>query len=353
MWDIASTKTLAPAAWALVAVAVLASCAEPSAPVVGSAETPVAGSPAGLIARTRLSIDGTRLRINGTITYPHQAAEGLLMNVRMANSVFEDLGRPAFDPSANTQEFVDRMREYVGLGARAFTISLQGGNPGYEGAVNSAFSSNGVLKPGYMARVARVIERADALGSVIILSLFYQRQDQRLADEQAIRQGVVHAVDWVKGKGYRNVVLEIANEYGHSGFDHAVLRTDAGVAGLVRLAKNRYPALPVSASYVRGGETTSRVAAASDLILVHFNTLSRSDIPAHIRALRRAHPGKPIVCNEDSRTGSPAAAAASASVESGASYGLMVAKVNQIYPFDFRGRRDDPIAYDRYAALTR
>ena len=194
MWDIASTKTLAPAAWALVAVAVLASCAEPSAPVVGSAETPVAGSPAGLIARTRLSIDGTRLRINGTITYPHQAAEGLLMNVRMANSVFEDLGRPAFDPSANTQEFVDRMREYVGLGARAFTISLQGGNPGYEGAVNSAFSSNGVLKPGYMARVARVIERADALGAVIILSLFYQRQDQRLADEQAIRQGVVHAV---------------------------------------------------------------------------------------------------------------------------------------------------------------
>jgi hypothetical protein len=353
MWDIACTKIRAPAAGTLVAAAVLASCAEPSAPAVGSADTPVAGTPAGFIARTRLSIDGTGFRINGTITYPQQAAEGLLMNVRMANAVFEDPGRPEFDPNANTQEFLDRMREYVGLGVRAFTISLQGGNPGYEGASNSAFSSNGGLKAGYMGRVARVIERADALRAVIILSLFYQRQDQRLADEEAVRRGVVQAVDWVKRKGYRNVVLEIANEYGHSGFDHAVLRTDAGVAGLVRLAKNRYPALPVSSSYVRSGETTSRVASASDLLLVHFNTLSASDIPAHIRALRAAHPGKPIVCNEDGRTGSSAAAAASASVGGGASYGLLVTRVNQVYPFDFHGRRDDPAAYDRYVALTR
>ena len=81
--------------------------------------------------------------------------------------------------------------------------------------------------------------------------------------------------------------------------------------------------------------------------------MSLSEIPTRLRALRTAYPGKPIVCNEDARSGSAAAAAASASVGAGASYGLMVEDQNQYYPFDFHGRKDDPIAYDRYVALTR
>lgn len=351
MWTIRKLH-LRAAAPALLAAASLMSCADPTSSDPAARGRPVAANPATLVARTRVTIDGHRFRINGAITYPGQTAEGLLMNVRMVNSVFEDTNRPWFEPSANTDEFLNRMREYVSLGVRAFTVSLQGGYPGYEGAVNSAFLRNGDLKSGYLARVARVIERADGLGAVIILSLYYQRQDQRLQDDQAVRAGVVHAVDWIRGKGYRNVILEIANEYGHSGFDHPILRTDDGVAGLIRLAKNRYPALPVSASALRNGRTTPLVAAASDLILVHFNSVLLSDIPARIRALRSDYPGKPIVCNEDSRTGSAAAAAASASVRSGASYGLMVERENQFYPFDFHGRSDDPAAYDRYVDLT-
>jgi hypothetical protein len=275
------------------------------------------------------------------------------MNVRMVNSIFEDTNRPAFDPAANTDEFVGRMREYTASGVRAFTLSLQGGYPGYEGAHNTGFERDGSLKSAYLSRAARVIERADALGAVIILGLFYQRQDQHLRDERAIRAAVLNTVDWIRGKGYRNVILEIANEYGHSGFDHAVLRSDAGVAGLVRLAKNRHPALAVSASYVRKGQVTGQVAGAADLLLVHFNGLALSDIPSRVKAIRSTYPGKPVVCNEDSRTGSAAAAAASAAVNAGASYGLMVERQNQYYPFDFEGRSDDPPAYDRFAALTR
>lgn len=353
MWVIRAMEIRGAVPPALLAAALLTSCAVPSDPAEEGRATPVAVGQAELVARTRLTIDGRRFRINGAITYPGQPAEGTLMNVRMVNSVFEDTNRPWFDPSANTDEFVGRMREYVSLGVRAFTVSLQGGYPGYEGARNSAFLKNGDLQSGYLARVARVIERADALGAVIILSLYYQRQDQHLQDEQAVRAGVVHAVDWVRNKGYRNVVLEIANEYGHSGFNHAILRSDAGVAELLRLAKNRYPTLPITASYLRSGQTTSQVAAVSSLILVHFNAVALSDIPARVRALQSAYPGKPIVCNEDARTGSAAAAAASASVQAGASYGLMVERQNQYYPFDFHGRSDDPAAYDRYVALTR
>ncbi|HEX2218672.1 MAG TPA: hypothetical protein VHG35_07685 [Gemmatimonadales bacterium] len=337
----------------LLAVTLPSACAGPSAPTDESIGTPAAADPAGSIGSTRVTIEGGRFKINGALTYRGAAAEGLLMNVRMVNSVFEDTGRPYFDPAANTDEFVGRMRDYVALGVRAFTVSLQGGYPGYEGARNSAFLGNGDLKPTYLTRVAKVIERADALGAVIILSLYYQRQDQYLADERAVRAGVVNAVNWVRNKGYRNVILEVANEYGHRGFDHGILRSDAGVADLVRLAKSRHSSLPVSASYLRNGHTTSRVAAASDLILVHFNNLALSDIPASVRALRGAYPGKPVVCNEDSRTGSAAASAASASVQAGASYGLMVERRNQHYDFDFYGRSDDRTAYDRYVALTR
>ena len=332
--------------------ALLIGCADPSGPAQPERGSPLPSEPANLVASTRLSIDGRLFRINGNITYRGQPAEGALMNVRMVNSVFEDTRRPSFNPGANTDEFLGRMREYVSLGVRAFTISLQGGFPGYEGAKNTAFLANGSLSSTYLTRVARVIERADALGAVIILSLFYQRQDQYLADDGAIRAGVINVADWLRRKGFRNVILEIVNEYGHSGYDHAILRSDAGVAGLVRLAKSRYSALPVAASYLRGGMVTSQVAAASDLILVHFNSVALSDIPARIRALRNAYPGKPVVCNEDSRTGSAAAAAASATVNGGASYGLMVEKKNQWYPFYFYGRRDDPTAYDRFVTLT-
>ena len=300
---------------------------------------------------TRLSIYGGRFRINGKITYGGQPAEGRLMNVRMVNSVFEDTKRTYFNPSENTDEFINRMRDYVRLGVLAFTVSLQGGFPGYEGAVNTAFNRDGSLKSGYLGRVARVIQKADAAGAVIILSLFYQRQDQHLQDNAAVRAAVINAVNWVKRNGYTNVILEIANEYGHSGYDRTLLRSDDGVASLIRAAKERFPALPVGASFVRNGAATSKVGAASDIILTHFNSTPLADIPDRVHALQRAYPSKPIICNEDERTGSSAAAAARASVGAGASYGLML-KRNQVYSFSFGGWGDDPVAYDRFKLLS-
>lgn len=334
---------------AALATLLLPACAEPTRPFdLGARED----EQAQFTARTRLSLDGPRFLLNGKITYPGRPAEGRLLNVRMVNSVFQDEARPSFDPERNTAEFLGRMQEYVAQGARAFTVSLQGGYPGYEGARNSAFRADGTLDAGYLARVARVIERADALGAVVILSLYYQRQDQVLRDEAAVRTGVLKSVDWIKQRGYRNIILEIVNEYGHGGFDHAVLRSDAGVAGLIRLARQRYASLPVSASTRGNGRTTAKVAEASSVILVHFNQLATSDIPSRVRALQSANPRKPIVCNEDDRTGAAAGTALSASVDWGASYGLMVERVNQHYPFYFRGRDDDPKAYDRYRALA-
>jgi hypothetical protein len=336
---------------AALAAVLLPACAESTRPSE-SPETGSTGDPVAITARTRVTLNGPRFLINGKLTYGGQPAEGLLPNVRMVNSVFEDAAKSGFDPERNTAEFLGRMDEYVRQGVLGFTVSLQGGYPGYEGARNSAFRPDGSLNSTYLARVARVIERADALGAVIILSLFYQRQDQVLRDEQAVRTGVAKAVGWIAQKGYRNVILEVANEYGHSGFKHAVLRSDAGVAGLIRLAQQRHSSLLVGASTLGKARTSPKVAAASDVILIHTNTLATGDIRARVRSVRNENPGKPVVVNEDSRTGSSAVTALTASVEAGASYGLMVERVNQHYPFDFYGRSDDPKVYDRYRAMA-
>lgn len=54
------------------------------------------------VPRTRVSIADGRSHLNGEVTYRGARAEGLLLNVRMVNSTFEDGMRPEFDAEANS-----------------------------------------------------------------------------------------------------------------------------------------------------------------------------------------------------------------------------------------------------------
>ena len=152
------------------------------------------------------------------------------MNVRMVNSTFEDRRKPEFDPEANTDRFLKQIPDYAEHGVRAFTLCLQGGMPGYEGALNSAFAPDGSLREPYLARMRRVIEACDRQGLAVILGCYYQRQDQVLTDADAVRAGVVNVVKWIQRCGFSNVVLEIANEFGHDGFDHKMIPWSRGWA---------------------------------------------------------------------------------------------------------------------------
>lgn len=303
-----------------------------------------------VVPHTRVSIQQAQWSLNGEVTYPGAEAEGLLMDVRMVNSVFEDSNRPDFDPDSNTEKFIARIPEYAAHGVRAFTVNLQGGFLGYEGAVNSAFNPDGSLRKGYLQRVRRVIEACDRNGVVVILGCYYQRQDQILQDSQAVRNGVVNAVRWIKESGFSNVVLEIANEFNHSGFDHAILRKPEGQVELIRLAKQTSPELLVSTSGLGDGRLPDNVAQASDFLLIHFNRTGLDDIPKRIQDLRKYN--KPIVCNEDDKHGTEAAKAARLSVEQGASWGFMHNEINQYAPFQFQGIEDDLIVYEMLQTLT-
>ena len=135
------------------------------------------------MARTVVDVEGDRFWIDGRPTYPGRSfrghrIEGLLLNARMVQGVFDDLNpdtRPMFaypdgpfDAERNTSEFVAEMPAWRRAGLLAFTVNFQGGSPqGYSGDQpwhNSAFEADGRLRPDYAARMARIIERADDSG---------------------------------------------------------------------------------------------------------------------------------------------------------------------------------------------
>jgi len=302
------------------------------------------------VPQTRVAIQEGRWLINGKPTYPDSRAEGLLMNVRMVNAVFEDARRSDFDAAANTDEFISRIPDYVSCGVRAFTVGLQGGMPGYEGAANSAFEPDGTLQKPYLERVRRVIEACDRHGAAVILGCFYQRQDQILRDEAAVRGGVVNVANWIRNSGFTNVLLEIANEFPHGGFNHRIIQSADGEAELIRLAKRTAPGLLVSTSGLGDGKVSDAAADASDFLLIHFNGVKVDAIPERVAAYAKLR--KPIVCNEDDKIGDEGARAAEVSVGSGASWGLMLERHNQHFPFTFQGAADDPAVYAKLRQLT-
>ncbi len=300
--------------------------------------------------QTRIAIVDGRWQNNGEVTYPGAPAEGLLMNVRMVNSTFEDRNKPDFDAQANTDCFVAQIPAYAASGVRAFTLCLQGGMPGYEGALNSAFNPDGSLRPDYLRRVGRVIEACDRHGVAVILTCFYQRQDQVLRDADTVRAGLVNAIEWIKVRGFTNIVLETANEFNHGGFDHGILRRPEGQLELVKLAKQTMPDLLVSVSGLGDGRMADALAETGDFILVHFNGTAVKDIPARIAALKKY--SKPIVVNEDDKLGDEAVRALELSVAHGASWGLMHKELNQFTPFEFHGPADAPDIYAKLKQLT-
>ena len=302
--------------------------------------------------QTTVAIEGTRWLLDGAVTSPGSPAEGLLMNVRMVNAVFEDRTRPDFDAEANTDAFIRQIPDYVDHGIRAFTINLQGGMPGFEGAVNSAFEPDGMLRSGYLDRVRRVIDACDQQGAVVILGCYYQRQDQILRDAEAVRAGVANVANWVEQSGFSNVVLEIANEFGHPGYEHEILKGPRGVAALIDLAHREAPGLLVSASGLGDGRLPDPVARACDFLLIHFNgtPIDGPTLADRVAALRRF--GKPIVCNEDDKVGADGARMTRRCVDLGVSWGLMAKEVNQTFPFRFDGAADDPETYATIQNLT-
>lgn len=273
--------------------------------------------------KTVVSISGESFQINGQPAYAGRfwndhKIEGLLLNARMVQGIFDDLN-PAtvarwaypdtgkWDPGRNTTEFIAQMADWRKCGLLAFTLNLQGGSPeGYSKEQpwhNSAFRENGLLRPDYMLRLERILDKADELGMVVILGYFYFGQDQRFEHAGAIIGATDNATDWLFDHGYKNVLIEINNEC-NVRYDHPILQPGRVHELIQRVKINRRAGrrFLVGTSYGGGTIPQENVVRNSDFLLLHGNGVSDpAQITEMVRKTRAVagYTAKPILFNED------------------------------------------------------
>lgn len=277
---------------------------------------------------TQVSISGGDFAVNGSLTYPGlyrrgARIEGLLLNSRMINAIFDDANPQTqqrwaypdtgiWDADRNTAEFVAAMAQWREPGMLCVTVGVQGGNPAQytieQPWLNPGYSADGRLLPGYRARLTTVLDRADELGMVVILNPFYFGQDGQLADWRAVRDALSGICEWVLSEGWGNVVLDIVNECNIDRYTHGCLREHAvhqliKQAGSISVGGRR---LLAGTSFAVVSPPTPAVVACSDIIFLHGNEV---DDPARIETMIaqvRAMPeyrGQPVVFNEDDHFG--------------------------------------------------
>ena len=146
--------------------------------------------------------------LNGKPTYAGRTwkgkkIEGLLFNSRMVQGIFDDLNpetRPKWaypdtkkwDPERNTREFLAAMPEWRSTACwRSRSTSraaARRATPRTSRGTTRRSPPTGSLRPEYMARLETILDKADELGMVVILGVFYFGQDERLKDEAAVKR---------------------------------------------------------------------------------------------------------------------------------------------------------------------
>ena len=288
-------------------------------------------APAGFAAestnragQTVVAIAGDDFQISGQPTYAGctwhgHRIEGLLLNARLVQGIFDDLNTNTvsrwaypdtgkWDAERNTREFIAAMPEWRRHGLLAFTLNLQGGSPeGYSPSQpwhNSAFAADGSLRADYCGRLERILNRADELGMVVILGYFYFGQDERLADETAVIRATDNATQWLLDHGWQNVLVEINNECNVNRYDHAILRPNRVHELIERVQNTKRDGrrLLAGTSYGGGKVPETNVVRVSDFLLLHGNGVAQPERIREMARQTRAVPGytpKPILFNED------------------------------------------------------
>lgn len=276
-----------------------------------------------VLSQTVVSIKSDQFYINGKPTYEGRywkgnKVEGLLINSRMVNGIFDDIDSSTshafaypdtkkWDANRNNSEFVEAMALWNSYGLNCITLNMQGGSPvGYQGMpyTNPGFYKDGSLRADYMKRLDNVLRKADELEMVVILGLFYFRQDEYLTDETAIVNATNNLVDWLFEKGYRNVLIEICNETNIILYDHEILKPHR-VHELIKMVKkkrkNGYRYL-VSTSFGGCKVPSSNVVKVADFLLIHGNGAKEPERLTKLAIDTRNVKGyrkMPVVNNED------------------------------------------------------
>ena len=299
------------------------------------------------MGHTQLTIQKDQFYINGKLTYneiPNSPCAGLLLNARFIQGVFFDRSDPhrfdrfgrRFDPEQNTDELIAALPQWYAAGLRALTVGFQGGGPCFTTDAQTIdanpFSDDGLtIDPACLKRMERILKAADSFGMVVIVSYFYMAQCRFFKSNRAVENAVRTASAWLKYTGYKNVIIEVENEYNIEGFPRPFCLIDpAGITELIQIARKASGNLPCGCSET-GGHFTPQVAESSDIILIHGHGLNSQAYYDLIKKAKEIKPVRPIVCNEDS----PAISHLDLSVREGVSWGYYNNLTKQEPPTDW------------------
>ncbi len=278
---------------------------------------------------TTVSIHGTEFWIDGQPTYAGREFEGkkiqgLSFNVRAVQATFDDANpgtrglwaypdTGVWDPDRNTDEFCAALSQWRDRGVLAFTICGQGGGARYLPEVydryeNSAFTLDGALKPAYAARIDKVLARADELGMVVIVGMFYWKQTLKMDGEAAVWRAAREMLRFLQDTGRKNLLIEVANETGPR-FGYDLFLVDRA-ADMIHTLRSEFPGFLYSTSQggldvERGRELpTPALIEAVDFLMPHGNGNTATRLAAGLDAILampayQANP-KPVLMNEDS-----------------------------------------------------
>jgi hypothetical protein len=278
--------------------------------------------------QTIVSIEGTKFLVNGSPRHAGKrwngySIEGMLFNSRMAQALTDDENPTTrgvwmypdgenFSAERNNDEFVAALKDYQAHGLDAVCINLQSGSPQGYSVVQpwtiTGFNADGSIKQPWLDRLDKVITECDRLGMVVVLGLFYWKQTRVFTDEQAVRNAVTNTVDWLAGRGARNVLVEIGNEVDLPFYqknieadrcDELIRLAQAHSAGKFDTPSGR---LMVSTSLARPSPVGANIMACADFLLLHGNGTHHPDSVRLMVRANRAQPAYrevPVMINED------------------------------------------------------
>lgn len=249
-------------------------------------------------------------------------AEGRLMNLRLAQGLFHDewMKEQPFDPDRNTDALIAALDFYKRHGVLMVNVSLQGGQAGYDPAVNgvnrrngyrygpkegtyvSAFRPDGSLKPDWLDRLGRLLRAADERGMIVNLMYFYQGQDEVFENTRAIHAAARNITDWLIARKARNVLIDVANEYALAGDRWDFARyIPQNIIPLVDEVRTRFAraghAVPVSASSDGRMSYPESLVGQVDVVLLHGNNRNPEQKARRVAELKDVP--RPVLMNED------------------------------------------------------
>lgn len=267
---------------------------------------------------TEVSIHKDKFYINGSLVYSevknvNKKMLGTLMNARFIQGIFDSETRERFhrygkkfDPTQNTAELIASLPQWYQKGLRAITVGMQGGGNCFTIAGNelrnNPYSADGkTVNSAYLDRLSCILEACDRIGIVVIVSYFYSENIRYLDGAQGIINAVVTMTEFLKNSGYHNVMIEIANEFNIKSFGKTPLINEPqGIVALINIARAHASFIPIGCSG-SGGFINEEVCKASDVIFLHGNGETRTQLYNHIMTARGYAPDKPILINEDSQ----------------------------------------------------